>query len=763
MNANLSKVASQVLRLFVRICERAIRLQLDRSAKGVLFLKKAFLRTDDFTEFKVRLDKLTKWEQLNAIAGIYKNSAIAADLSVQTYSFLANNKAEQQIKEQEQHDTKELMRTLAFDESRPATWNHYAQAPVETWSQINLKIQRRLVAGTGDWLLEDNLFKTWAKKNGEQPLLAFVGEEGAGKSYLISAAISHLRTSGSLLGHGKEEKSRRLVAYHYIDKNKPNAEHYSLGKSIIWQFAASDASYKQSVAATCRSGNIEPNNILFDLLLNHKNLKNIDAFFYVVINKVGDHNCDVDEVLVRFLQAISRSKSSAVRVLFSATPGTIKNLKTHDVFCPTIMISDKNESDRRKYIGSRMNRMHALSNSIQRKVAEIREEIENSLCEKTKGNYNLIDATLDRLHPLESEGEIRDILKHAERSMSQHIVKDIEMLNDIRTDKELAEINEMILWLISAKERMSPEMMTSVLQAKNKTASLLSLEDRIRDKFILFEINEDGYVDFRAGNVPNIKSRRDLDKERLSDRQALNQGEADMITHFLKSMCPQHILEKIDLNSHLKQKMKVRGEQICRQDEHISNFRIAQTCVNVLANDHDEGLSVLRKYAVTHLGDHMLLTSRELIDRDELTAFGSNLMKLFHDPDAIDNLLLANSPIPQLPVLLRDTKFTDEISEWLEDPIVVSKIDADVDNTPRGVIEPSIRQMAVHCFQRESSLDVTIAAYEGIRDFCGQVSLPNDSLLPRLIISSEDAGSQRCCRAEVIISRRNRKVESGKT
>lgn len=765
MHANLSKVATEVLQLFVEICEHAVRLRTSRSSKFLMFMKVAFLSKDDFSDFRTQLDTLTNREKLNALAGAYKNAAIAADGATKAVNLLTNSRAEQQVKEQEQRDTKELMRTLAFDE-RPATWNSMAQAPIETWGQINRRIHDRRVEGTGDWLLQNDLFKAWAKKNGEQPLLAFVGEAGAGKSYLISAAISHLRTSGSLPGFSKEERPRRLVAFHYIDNKKPNADIHSLGKSIIWQFAASDASYKQSVAATCRGAYIEPKDVLLRLLLeNHKALKKIDAVFYVVINKVGNHHHNVDEALVKFMQAVSRSKGSAVRVLFSATAGTIDRLEARGVSCPRIRIRDENESDRRKYIRSRMDRMHALSNSRQRKVAEIREEVENSLCKQIKGsNYDLINATLDKIYPLESEEEIRDSLKGAERTMSQHIRADIDMLNKIRTDKELAEINEMILWLLFAKERMSPEMMTAVLQAKNKTASLLSLEDRIKNKFILFEINEDGYVDFRAGDVSSkIKQRRNLDKERLNDSKALNQGEADILNHVLKTVCPSHLLDKIDLDGHLKQKMKTREEQICQEDSLMSNFLIAQTCVDVLANDHDEGLSVLREYAVAHLVEHMLKTKREWIDPDSLAAFGSNLVKLFHDPDALDNLLWAKSPAPQLPVLLRNAKFEAEISQWLEDPVVVSKIDAneskrwwkvDKNNTPNALVEPSICQMAVHCFQRESRPDVSVTACKGIQIFCRQVSLPNDSLLSRLIIPSSDvAVSWRCCRIEDTISR----------
>lgn len=765
MNANMSGVASQVLQLFVNICERALRLRTSRSSKFALFMKVAFLSDDDFSDFRAELDKLTRWEELNAIARIYNTSAIAADSATKAVDILTNDRAEQQLKEQEQLDTRHLMRTLAFDET-PATWNSAAQAPIATWSQINRRIHNRLVERTGDWLFQDDLFTTWAKNKGEQPLLALVGEEGAGKSYLISAAISHLRKAGSLPGLDKEDKSRRLVAYHYIDNQKPNAGIHCLGKSIIWQFAASDASYKQSIAATCRdAAYIDPKEILPRLLINNrKELEHIDAVFYVLINKVGSRTHNVDESLVKFLHAVSHFKNSAVRVLFSTTAGTIERLKARDISCPTILISEKNESDRKKYIGSRMDRMHALANIRQREVRSIREEIENSLCEHSKGNYDLISATLDKIHNLENEEDIRGSLNGAERSISQHIRDDIKVLNDIRTGKELAEINEIVLWLNFAKERISPEMMTAVLQAKNKSASLLPLEDRIKNKFILFEINEDGYVDFRAGNVPGkIPQRRDLAQKRLNDSQALNQGEADIVNHFLKNVCPSHLLDKIDLDSHLKQKMKVREEQICQEDNLTSHFLIAQTCVDVLANDDDDRLAVLREYAVAHFAQHMLETKRESIPPDSLAEFGSNLMKLFHDPDAIDNLLWASSPAPQLPDMLRDEKFRGEISRWLEDPIVVSKIDAneskrwwkiDKNNTPSALKEPSIRQMAVHCFQRESPPDVSITAFKGIQSFCHQVSLLKDALISRLIIhSSDDAVSQSCCRIEVTVSR----------
>ncbi|KAJ6098213.1 hypothetical protein N7499_002587 [Penicillium canescens] len=735
MDANLCRVTSKTLGIFVDICGRALKLKTSRSSKIVMFAKIAFLDKGDFSDLRADMDKNTQREMLSGIAGAYKHSRIAAEGITATTAFFADSKAERLEKEQEQRDSQALMNALSFEKT-PGTWNFVTQEPIETWKTINNKIHNRRVAGTGDWLLKDDLFKAWVK-SGKEPLLAFVGEEGAGKSHLISAAISHLRTRGALPVSSKDGKSRRLVAFHYIDNAKPNARFYDLGKSIIWQFTASDASYKQSVAATCRNSYIEPKDVLHQLLLdNDEDLEKIDAVFFIVIHNLGDKRSIVDETFMKFLGEL-RSKSSAVRVLFSTTESTMEKLKMYGISCPTIVISEKNESDRRKYIAHRMDRMRVLSNTREQKVTDVRKMIQDSLCEKIKDSYHRINMDLDRLDPLETEEEIRESLHGAGRTLAQHVQDEIKNLNMTRTSKELAEINEIILWLDFAKERMSPEIMTAVLHVKNKGASLRPLQDRLKDKFRLFEINDDGFVDFRATDMSvRIQERRDVAQGQQKSIQAVSKNEVDIVNHFLRTVCPSDLLDKLELTKHFEKKLETGQEQICREDRLTGNFLIAKACVAVLAHD-DPRLSVLREYAAAHLVHHMLETRRELISPDSLATFGFNLAKIFHDPKVIDNLLWVSTPYPALPPLLCNDKFLEEIYSWTKEPTVASKIDAerpthwwkvDDSNDPKTLIEPSIRQMAVQCFLRESRAEVSVTAFNTIQVFCQQMGKCPDAV-----------------------------------
>jgi hypothetical protein len=744
MNANLSSVAHKVLELFVDICDHALNLRRSRAFKFMTFMKVAFLSRNEFQEFVLEMDKLTKEESLASVAVTFANSAIAAANTTKTLGLLNESKMEREEKRQEQHDERALMQVLDFDKS-PETWDSMAQAPIQTWNAINRKIRQRHVEGTGDWLLTDGLFKNWAKKNGDEPILAFVGKEASGKSYLISAAISHLRTQGSLQGSSKDGNSRCLVAFHFLDNREPNAGIQTLGKSIVWQFAARDASYKQSIASICREGHIEPTNVLSRLLLdNHKELSNIDAVFYIVINKLGSRHNNIDDSLVKFLQGVLRSKNKAVRVLFSATQGTIDRLKTRGITCPTIPIDQKNEVDIRKYIDSRMDRMPVLSNSRQRKVAEVRAVIRDSLYRQTEGNYKLINATLDKIRPLENDQEIHDALKGAGRSMLEHMYDDVHMLNEVRTTKELHEINEIIVWLTFAKERMSPDVITAVLNLKNVGASLRPLEDRFKDKLILFEINEDGFVAFRNEELLSmIPQRGETTSTEQNDDQTVNKGEIAVVQHFLNTVCPPELIQKLDLERHFQQKINSKRQvQICREDKATAHFFISQACVQVLANDPDDGLAALRRYAVSHLMDHLLSMQPARIDTDSKASFGAKLTKLFRDPVAIDNALWAATSVPTLPQFLESEPAVNAIFKWFKDPAVVANTDAQEAGVWSGIekskrrkalVEPFVRQMAVHCFRRESPQDVTVAAFRAISNFCDTVSLlPRIYLLPYL-------------------------------
>jgi hypothetical protein len=213
----------------------------------------------------------------------------------------------------------------------------------------------------------------------------------------------------------------------------------------------------------------------------------------------------------------------------------------------------------------------------------------------------------------------------------------------------------------------------------------------------------------------------------------VSKGEVDIVNHFLNTVCPPDVLDKLELRNYFDQKLRNREVQICQEDSIIANFLIAQTCVEVLVIGDDSRLSSLREYAVLHLAHHMFNTKRDMVNPDSLAAFGSDLAKLFNDEGAIDNLLWAATRTPTVPDLLRNDKFVTEVFSWMNDPVVASKTDPDeskhwwkVDDSPnksKVLIEPLIHRMMVHCFRTDSRSYITVDAFKAIRSYCHQVSL----------------------------------------
>lgn len=83
-------------------------------------------------------------------------------------------------------------------------------SPKETYKEILTDYNNQQVYQSGSWLQQNSAFTEWADtKLGLQSILCISGNEGYGKSYLVSAIINHLR---NLYPQGKST-SRTSIAY----------------------------------------------------------------------------------------------------------------------------------------------------------------------------------------------------------------------------------------------------------------------------------------------------------------------------------------------------------------------------------------------------------------------------------------------------------------------------------------------------------------------------------------------------------------------
>ncbi|KAJ6015205.1 hypothetical protein N7540_009796 [Penicillium herquei] len=554
-------------------------------------------------------------------------------------------------------------------------------------------------------------FKSWAEPMTNNPILALVGEEAAGKSYLASTVINNLRTHVS----EQVETSRRLVGFYYLDKKKANAGIDALGKSLIWQFAESDPSYMQSAAATCRkAGSIGPTKILPRLLLeNHEELEN------------DEH---VHPAVVKFLQQTARCKRRAVRVLFTCKQGTINRLKQDDIICPTITIHLRNAGDVKKFIDARMDTIDSLSDTRIDGVLELRKEIQEKLYKKTNGNYYMIDKTLAKISALDYDKDIYKALNNANQSVEDHITDDVVKLNQSLNEKEIHEINEIILWITFAQERMSVDIMTAVLRFKNDAASLRLLGDRLKKKFLLFEIDNDGYVAFRSDNILSaIPERAATARDREKSNKDVNAGEIEILRHFLKSVCPPGLAEKLEMEQHFRSKLNNQQEQIFCEDKNTAHFQLAKVCLHALAGKAGENLRPLRGYASRQLLNHMSQVNLAEISHELKSQVGPDLVRVFRNQESIDNLLWATKPIPTFPPWFLEETQAKEMSRWLRKTSIAANVNEDGKTWLEQLFEiaeghqfhtlvrPAARRMAEYCFKEESNVEATMSAFRSLK------------------------------------------------
>ncbi|KAJ5231287.1 uncharacterized protein N7469_005875 [Penicillium citrinum] len=681
--------------------------------------------------------KLHSKDTLSAIAKNGQESQnILGDLNLTMHEYVADQKEEREERKQkarEADDKSALLRLLAFDKSADM-WNDREGIPRATWETAHQNILRQRVTGTGEWLFSDASFRAWENPAQGATMLAIVGGESSGKSYLASSVIHHLRRNEEY----RDTDLRRVVGFHFMDKRVNNTGIDILAKSLVWQCANGDGSYMQLAANESRDlGTIDPKQMLPQLLFENRDLEGIKAAFYIVINKLGDEGDVVDPEMLNLLESAWRSKNRTARIIFTCTPRTIEQVVGRGIACPQIAIRDKNEGDILKFIDSRMDSIDVLSDPRQNGVPELREKVKKALSDKTDGDYFKITTALNEIRLSEYVDEIDTILNNAGKGTDDHIRGEINKLNEARTSKEIAEINEILLWVANSQERLSVEKMTVILQLRSNAASLRSLDYKFKTSYFLFGIDNDGFVELRSSKfLELIPQRRQIAQDNQQNDQDIHPKEIEVVQYFLNTVCPPELLRKLQMEQYLQRMMTSKNCQIYQEDKNTAHARIAADILRVLAMEENARLKVLQGYAARQLMQHLSKVDLALVDRDLKSQIGPGLVKLFTNNTCIDNLFRFVSPSPGVPDWMWEDSTADQIKTWLKDSAVASEID------PKGkswidqlteepflaLLRQSAVRMAFHCLREPSPPNIAVPTFKFILHFLAKTTLAKTNL-----------------------------------
>ncbi|KAL2827846.1 hypothetical protein BJY01DRAFT_255572, partial [Aspergillus pseudoustus] len=745
MDAKLAKVACQHLQLFVEICDRTIKLRRSKKRRFTVFTKLLFLNDNDIEDLLTRMDGLVDEEGRLVTAQMFsfvsetvkstrENLAISRAVNSKLDMLIANRS--DSLKESDTKRRKErILGTLAFDENK---LEQDKREPDPYWQRIYYNYRKCVVPGTGEWIFQEPEFKAWEKGSRESPcILAIEGSEGSGKSYLTSTIIRRLRNRSSV----ESSDSRTLLAFYFVEGDSKEelkrTNHLDvIAKSLIWQFVQADVSYMKSVASICEQNrDMDPHEVPGRLLFNNKDLgQTIDANFFIVIDGLNDI---VGDTLVTFLEnALSSSAlHRKIRILLTGRPRAFEQISANNkVTYKTIHISERNRPDIEMYIESRMDKIEALRNKARLGVPALRKKISESLRDKTAGDYFRINTILKRINNLDYVNDIDQVLENAGRERSQQIQAEIESLNSTRNLKEIAEINEIILWILYGREWFQPRQMSAVLYTKTGELSLLTLEAKLQIKYTIFEVDSDGDIDFRSYEIVELIPEGDQPSDedlRQASKRVLPE-EVDIVRHFLRTVCPPTLYKKFDFESVFDQKLRHTGGYIYRDDKDTAEAKLAVSCLRILTEARDERREILRPYAVNYFYQHLAAVDLSMVDRQWKRQIGPLLLKLFTDDGSTDALLWTRDPDSASnfawmarSAWLEGNGGVKETIRWLRESVAVTDISSDearswVSNLTNSaapeheLLNILVKRMVVHWLREQTPQSLAVYAFSFI-------------------------------------------------
>lgn len=690
MDAALSRVSAQHLLLFVEICSCAIGLK-SKTRKLLTFTKVLFMQEDAMAGLLAQMERLVDKENRLVGAQTMALASEAADASQATLTATQGLVDTLSGEKDTNAMYSQLMRSLVFDASK---LDKRTQEPEARWASIHRNYVRGKVSGTGDWVFEDPQYKAWCS-GASAPILAIEGKEGSGKSFLASTIISQLKKQ-----RAADMSTRRIsTAYYFVEgdsreelKRATNLE--SVAKSLVWQFAQAERRYLRSVAGLCQKmGEVDPRDISKHLLFSNEDLARMDVTFYIVIDGLGD---SVGEGMMRFLaRASTIIPGRDTRVLITGNPKCFDQLaQKDDIKLDRMPIEQRSSGDVQRYISSRLDGMATLKHSGRRQgVASLRQRIQDRLAEQAKGDYFTIDTALDAIEQCQYEDQIEKALETAGQERSEQIEEELRHLNDQLSETEIAEVNEIVRWIIYGAERLTPAQLSAALNLRAGQPSLLPLEDKFKSKYKLFEVDRNGRVNFRSKDIDKLfpKHNHGQKKHARHQSQGISQAEGVMVQHFLRTVCPDEVYQRLNLDTFLSQKQQRRkkGSLHCH-GEHTGHTLTALACLHVLSSESDSLSSLLLPYAHTYLVHHLAAVDLALAQDSAIAEVGSELVKLFSEGEALDNLLRNDESNTNRPVRWRvrqawfgEDENAQQIVRWLGDSAVTANV---TDKTTRDWI-----------------------------------------------------------------------------
>lgn len=639
------RVAHRLLISIIDICRLCYKLMTKSWAKKVL---KVALFSDDggIKDQLALLDSLESQElQMKTTS-----SLIASEKTQQTIQNVdaQNAKIASYVSELTENATdqkilKELKENLGVDDS--LSKGEYQ------WYNDKFDV------GSCSWLKSDEEYISWSNSEDKTaPLLLLKGDEGCGKSYVMTAIIRDLLQR---YPQNQDDATRISISYCYLtrggkkntqaSRNDQNAQGERSIRDALrewaWQIINKDIFYRKNIQALFKkSSDLGDLRELWQrLFLSHLN-ENVT--FYLLLD--GTHELDERGVsdLCTVLQTLStESGAGRVKIAITSRPTLVQKLSIPSAASsPVVDLRAKNRADMEKYIRNKADTLTIFQKTTSQ-VQALKEEVCTKLLDAVDGNFSLADLKLREISTKYDPEEVRQIVYNVNSSadLKDSVADIIRECNRTLTMREMEDLNTILLWVMHAKWILQVYELEAILFVQQGRASLQPLVLEIKEKFSsFFEVEGDDNLaavtlkyDSIAEYFRNIVT--DSQATETSSPSALTKGEIRMVQHFVEKLCDQDIYNRLGLGEFFDQKLS-QSETGVMVDCENAHARIVLACVRTISEDLGDESQSLKAYSVNHLASHLKQIDLDRVDPRLKAELGPPLVKLFRDPEAIRRL-----------------------------------------------------------------------------------------------------------------------------
>jgi hypothetical protein len=231
---------------------------------------------------------------------------------------------------------------------------------------------------------------------------------------------------------------------------------------------------------------------------------------------------------------------------------------------------------------------------------------------------------------------------------------------------------------------MTLKQAEAILFLKHNEKSLISIEEQIEKYSAFLEVSgddDDNVIMLKSDSISAYfqkKSEEYANDQASSATASLHESEVAIVKRFLRLVCDDQLFQKFGFEEFFERKL---AKNITRVGDGLGQdniiFRIISTCIDAMLSDLDDVVAPLHDYAFLFFPDHLGAVDLALVDPQEKTRIGTQLIKLFLDEIYInkwwteDRMYIKQYWIYEIE---QDVDCIGIVLMWLKDSAAVKKL-----------------------------------------------------------------------------------------